>query len=309
VIRERSPRVSVVIIVRDGERFIGEAIDSVTEQEGVEWELIVVDDGSTDGTEAIVRSKVASSSAPIRLLHHAGHANLGKSASRNLGIAEAQGEYVAFLDGDDMFLPGKLAEQARILDAEPETAMVYGRTLIWYSWDPAPRRQDRFYPLGVRANATYPAGRLFRLLLENKYQTPTTCNAMVRRSALEAVGGFDEKISNLFEDQLLFGKLLLLFPTHVSDRCWARYRQHEASTMCSATDRQVLDTAHRHYLTAMYDFARRSGLASVADLAALARAMMRIAWRMAKHRTKTAAAKLFKLSQSAVRQPRASVGD
>ena len=283
------PRVSAIIIVRDGEQFIAEAIESVIAQEGVAWELIVVDDGSSDGTEAIVQSFLARLGERLRHVHHAGHANLGMSASRNLGISEASGDYVAFLDADDLWAPGKLAEQVTILDKEPETAMVYGRTLIWHSWNPADDQRDFYYDLGIGADATHPPGSLFRQLLANRYQTPTTCNAMIRRDALLAIGGCDPGLRGMFEDQLLFAKLLLEYPTHVSSRCWAQYRQHAGSASARLTDPLEVDRAQLRYLGAIRDYIRQGGSrAGTRERRALALTTMQVAARIAVRRAKRA---------------------
>jgi glycosyltransferase involved in cell wall biosynthesis len=264
--------VSAIIIVRDGEEFIAEAIESVIAQEGVTWELIVVDDGSSDGTEAIVQSFASRLAGRLRQLHHRGHANLGMSASRNLGIAESRGDYVAFLDADDLWLPGKLVEQVAILDSGPATAMVYGRTLIWHSWDPADDQRDFFYDLGVGADATYPSGTLFRQLLANRHQSPTTCNAMIRREALLAVGGCDPGLRGMFEDQLLFAKLLLKFPVHVSSRNWAHYRQHARSASAALNDPLAVDRARLNLLAALSNYMQQSGALTTAQVTARMRA-------------------------------------
>src|SRR5215467_12913811 len=104
------PRVTAIIIVLNGERFIGEAIASVVAQSFADWELLVVDDGSSDGTIPIVED-VARSDPRIRLLHHPDRGNHGMSATRNVGIAAAQGEFIGFLDADDVWLPEKLEQQ------------------------------------------------------------------------------------------------------------------------------------------------------------------------------------------------------
>ena len=282
------PRVSAIIIVRDGEQFIAETIESVIAQEGVSWELIVVDDGSSDGTEAIVQSFATRLGERLRHIHHAGHANLGMSASRNLGISEASGDYVAFVDADDLWVPGKLAEQVAILNVEPETAMVYGRTLIWHNWNPADPQPDFYYDLGVSADATHSSGSLFRQLLANRYQTPTTCNAMIRRDALLAVRGGDPGFRGMFEDQLLFAKLLLEYPTHVSSRCWAKYRQHANSASAGLTDPLEVDRAQLRYLVAVRDYIRQGGRAGTRDRRALALTTMQLAARIAVRRAKRA---------------------
>jgi glycosyltransferase involved in cell wall biosynthesis len=282
-----NPTVSAIIIVRDGEQFIAEAIESVIAQEGVAWELIVVDDGSRDGTEAIVQSFASRLAGRLRLLHHPGHANLGMSASRNLGIAESSSDYVAFLDADDLWLPGKLAEQVAILDSEPGTAMVYGRTLIWRSWEPGTDQRDFFYDLGVGADETYPSGRLFRQLLANRHQTPTTCNAMIRRKALLAVAGCDPGLRGMFEDQLLFAKLLLKFPVHVSSRCWANYRQHAGSASAALNDSLAVDRARLGFLAALRNYMRQNG-ARIRHRAAVELTIVQVAARIGARRAKRA---------------------
>ena len=283
-----TPGVSAIIIVRDGEAFIAEAIESVIAQDGVSWELIVVDDGSSDGTEAIVQSFAARLGERLRLLHHIEHANLGMSASRNLGITEARGAYVAFLDADDLWLPGKLAGQVAILDAEPETAMVYGRTLIWHSWVPGTNQRDFYYDLGVGADATYPAGALFRQLLANRHQTPTTCNAMIRRDALRAVGGCDPGLRGMFEDQLMFAKLLLDYPAHVSLRCWAHYRQHARSASAGVADSLMADRAQLRYLAALRRHMRARDVGRIRDRAVVAFTAANVAVRIAARRARRA---------------------
>ena len=239
------PRVSAIIIVFNGEAYIAEAIDSVLAQEFGDWELVVVDDGSTDRTRDIVQSYVRADPERIRLLRHPDKGNHGMSATRNLGIAEARGEYVAFLDADDVWLATKLGDQVELLDSHPAAALVYGRTLIWNEWDSSSPRPDRFYSLGVEPDRLYDPPRLFFQLLENVYQTPTTCNAMMRRKAVLEVDGFDPSFRDMFEDQIFFAKLLLAYPAYVSSQCWAKYRQHDAAASSQARE---VRQAHLRYL-------------------------------------------------------------
>jgi glycosyltransferase involved in cell wall biosynthesis len=262
--------VSAIIIVHNGERFIREAIDSILQQDGPALELVVVDDGSTDGTARIVREF----GPAVRMVTHAGGANLGMSASRNRGIAEARGRYIAFLDADDVWLPSKIAEQVAILDAEPATAMVYGRTLIWRSWDGS--AEDYRYGLGIPPNETYPPGRLFRQLLANRCQTPTTCNAMIRRDVLLAVGGADPNLRGMFEDQLLFAKILATYPVHVSARVWAKYRQHDQSASAANRDPLTIDGHHLQYLDSLATHLSARGGVSLRDRMALKRTRLQV---------------------------------
>jgi glycosyltransferase involved in cell wall biosynthesis len=109
------PLVSVVMAVHDGERFLAEAIDSVLGQTYPHREIVVVDDGSADGSAAIARSR------PVRLQRQP---NRGVAAARNAGLAAARGDFIAFLDQDDTWLPHKLEAQVAFLLEHPSADMV-----------------------------------------------------------------------------------------------------------------------------------------------------------------------------------------
>lgn len=268
------PRVSAIIIVLNGEAYLAEAIDSVLAQEFDDWELLVVDDGSTDRTREIAQTYVDAHPGRVRLVRHPDSGNHGMSATRNLGIAKARGDYVAFLDADDVWLPAKLSEQVQLLDSHPAAALVYGRTLIWNEWDPGSGKKDYFYSLGVETDAVYEPPRLFVQLLENVHQTPTTCNAMMRRDAMLAVGGFDLAFRDMFEDQVLFAKLLLAHPAYVSGECWAKYRQHDSAA--SSQEARKVRRAHLRYLRALRHYLVRRGYVFSKPRLALERTVARL---------------------------------
>ena len=227
-----APAVTCIVIVHNGEDFLDEAITSVVRQTWPDWELIVADDGSTDASREIAR-RHAQEDRRVRVVTHPDGVNHGTGATRNLGLSAAAGDFIGFLDADDVWEARKLEEQLELMARHPEVAMVYGRTLIWHSWEPT-SATDFYYELGVRPDRVHPPPVLFRNLLLNVYQTPTTCSALVRRTAIAEVGGFDESFTGMFEDQLFFAEVLLQFPVFVSDRCWARYRQHRASSSATS---------------------------------------------------------------------------
>lgn len=253
---QTGPLVSCIVIFLDAERFLQEAIDSILAQTYGQWELLLVDDGSSDGSTGIARRAADSQPDRIRYLEHPGNVNRGMSASRNLGAAAARGEYLAFLDSDDVWVANKLSEQVQIMEALPEAAMLYGRSLIWQSWSSTPDDPaDYFCELGVEPNHLIEPPRLVFLLLENRFQTPTTCNALIRRRIYVSVGGFQDEFRGMFEDQAFFTKLCLRHPVYVSDACWAWYRQHEASCcavaersgMAQELRRPLLEWIERHF--------------------------------------------------------------
>lgn len=225
-----APLVSAIIIFHNEERFLAQAVESVLDQSHGDWELLLIDDGSTDRSTAIAREFALRDPRRIRYFEHAGHANRGMSAARNMGLDHARGRYIGFLDADDVWLPEKLREQIAVLDANRQAQMVYGRTLIWHSWRGRDAAAcDEFCDLGVRADTVVEPPSLLVKLIENRAQTPTTCNALMRREVFDRVGRFEESFRGMFEDQVFFMKLALVAPVFVSSRCWAHYRQRDDS--------------------------------------------------------------------------------
>jgi glycosyltransferase involved in cell wall biosynthesis len=230
------PLVTAITIFLNAERFIEEAIESVFAQSYKEWELVLVDDGSTDGSTETARRYANLYPQKVRYVEHPGHENRGMSASRNLGLSEAQGDYIAFLDSDDVWLPEKLEEQVAILNAHPEAAMVLGATQYWYSWtgnsDDATR--DFVPEIGVRPDTLVKPPTLASVLLRNQIATSTAC--LARREIVQQLGGYEESFRGLFEDQVFYSKVSLSAPVFVSSKCWYKYRKHSDSC-CSVVER------------------------------------------------------------------------
>jgi glycosyltransferase involved in cell wall biosynthesis len=223
----RDPLVSAIIIFKDGQPFISEAIESILKQTYPQLELILADDGSVDGSTEIAEQFADRHAERVKVVHHPNHENLGMSATRNIGVKHSNGEFVAFLDADDVWLPHKILEQVQIMQSHPGIGLVYGKTQIWHNWTAQPGGdKDFFYDLGVEPNRIYEPPEMLANLVENKFQTPTTCNAMILKKAYDKLGGFEESFTGMYEDQIFFSKLYLNWPVYVSDSYWARYRQH-----------------------------------------------------------------------------------
>ena len=268
------PVVSVVTIFYNAPvGFFEEAIASVRAQTETRWELLLVDDGSTDESPEVARRAVAADPARVRLLTHPGGENRGMSASRNLGVQAAAGEFVAFLDADDVYLPEKLERQLDVLRTHPEVGVVFGPTPHWWSWtgDPADLERDSVRRLGAPPETVVAAPELVRAYLQRRADTPATCGVLVRRSAIEAVGGFDDRFPDLYEDQAFFFKLLLAESAYVEGRAWDRYRRHR-DAMCEVriregrhTDDYTVTAPRRHFLEWLAAYFVRAGVAD-ADL-------------------------------------------
>lgn len=168
-----SPQVSVVAPTFNRHEVLPRALDAVLAQSFSDWELIVVDDGSTDGTAEMVERDYPS----VRLLRQE---NRGVSAARNAGIAQARGEWVAFIDSDDAWLPEKLERQMKALEAEPDHRLCHTDE-IWI------RAGQRVNPAEKYAKA---GGFIYQRCLPLCVISPSS--VVMRRDLLQEMGGFDE---------------------------------------------------------------------------------------------------------------------
>ncbi len=224
--------VSIITPFLNAEKFFEEAIESVIAQTYKNWELFLVDDGSTDASTLIAKKYVQQYLGKIYYLEHSNHQNRGKSISRNLGIDKAKGEYIALLDADDVFLPQKLEKQVAILEAQPQAAMVYGATEYWYGWtgNSHDSQKDFVAKLGVKPDTLFQPYTLLTLFLNNGGIVPCTCGLLARRDIVRSVGCFEETIQNMYEDQVFLAKICLKSPVFVESGCWDKYRQHPESS-------------------------------------------------------------------------------
>jgi glycosyltransferase involved in cell wall biosynthesis len=269
--------VSVVVIFHNEERFLADAIRSVQEQTHTAWELLLVDDGSTDGSAAIAAAAAAADPARIRCLEHPGRVNRGMSASRNLGLFAARGEYVAFLDGDDIYLPERLRRHVEILDAQPGVGVVQSDHIRWRSWSGADPRHDLGRPfLAVGDQLLQPPLGLLRILLV-PYLVAGICNITVRREAAVAAGGFVDRFSSLYEDQAFVARMMHAHSVYILQEYLACYRHHPRSATRTLKEQGgrgslVADELGRAYWDWLIDMLEPSRLPESAELLAIARA-------------------------------------
>ena len=260
------PRVSCAIIFLNEARFLGEAIASVLAQTYTDWELLLVDDGSTDASARIAQEFAERRPDKVRYIDHNGHANRGKSASRNLALNQARGELLAYLDGDDVWLGDKLERQVAIFDRYPQAQMVCGATDYWRSWDGSSAGEDQLRWTGeVDRKAVLEAGHLYppRSLLRHFYPighglTPSQSGYMIRRQFALELGGFEERFKTLFEDLLFITKMVVQGSVVVSNDCFDRYRQHPSSSSNRASRAEWL-AVKRSYLEWLRDYLRGHG--------------------------------------------------
>ncbi len=203
------PRVSVHIPCYNSEKYISETIKSVLAQSFGDFELIIINDGSRDRTEEIVKSFQDSR---IRYLYQE---NRGLSAARNRAVSVSGGEFIAFLDHDDLWMPDKLEKQIAVFEKDTDIALVYTN---YYKLYP-----DGKKALGLRGEQ--PQGRVFEQLLRQYTVSLTT--AMVRRKALLELGDlFNEKL-RIFEDYDVFMRIIFRHKVAYLRQPLTIYRIHD----------------------------------------------------------------------------------
>lgn len=250
---QTEPLFSVVVIFYNAERFLRDAIDSVLGQTEESWELLLVDDGSTDSSASIAREWADRVPEKVHYLQHPDRRNHGMSATRNLGIRNSRGNWIAFLDADDLWLPSKLAEQKALVSSHTETGLLYGSPLYWFSWSSELSKFRDCHP-GI----SVPPDTLVRppnLMLLNhplgEGPAPCPSDLIVRRVVADRVGGFEESFSGIYqmyEDQAFLAKIYLTTPVFVSGRCWTRYRQSLSACTPATRDSGAYLEVRRFFL-------------------------------------------------------------
>lgn len=201
IYRRTNALVSVVIPAWNAEKWIAETLNSVQNQTWARLEVIVVDDGSTDRTASIVQN----SFPEVRYLHQP---NAGQGAARNLGVRAAKGEFIAFLDSDDLWLPEKIESQLRLIAHSPNVSLVFcdyesfGETpnLPGFQRGPVLRTLPA-NPADAAGNIVQQAALLLPLIDDMFCQIPSCW--LLRRELFEQVGGYDETLRQGGEDWLL----------------------------------------------------------------------------------------------------------
>mgnify|MGYP003131613947 CR=1 FL=1 len=229
------PVVSVIVPTYNRAKYLGLALGSVLEQSYRNFELIVVDDGSSDETAEVVATFHDPRLIYIR------QENLGRSIARNRALTVARGRYIAFLDSDDEYLPDKLSQQVQYLDNYPEVGMVYTSALCIN--DKGDVQREYVYTASHE-------GDIYRQIAFFRPLTITLPTVMLRREVLEQVGAFDEKMER-FEDTDLWRRIAKRFRVGVIRDPTCRLRTHHSNALASQDPDKIV-AAINYYLDKVF---------------------------------------------------------
>jgi glycosyltransferase involved in cell wall biosynthesis len=222
------PKVSIITCFLNVETYLEEAIQSVLQQTWLNWELLLIDDGSTDKSTLIAKRYSIEFPGKIYYKEHEGHRNNGLSFSRNTGISYSTGVLLAFLDGDDAWMPLFL-ENIIACWKEQQAAMVCEATLYWHSWEDVTKK-DYKLEVGVPQDKLYlPPELLKRLYPLGPGTSPCICSLIVEKRAVLQCGCFEQPFRGMYEDQAFHVKLYLQEKIYISSGCNNKYRQRKTS--------------------------------------------------------------------------------
>ena len=231
--------ISVIIPVFNGEATIRETIDSIVNQTFRDIEIIIINDGSTDATLETIKEI---SDSRIKIFSYS---NAGLSASRNRGISQATGEYISFIDADDLWTPDKLELQWQALQQNPQAAVAY-------SWTDYIDESSKFLKSGRRIKVNGDA--FSKLLVTNFLENGS--NQLIRKTALEKVGGFDESL-NASEDFDMWLRLATNYQFICVEKPQILYR---TSTTSMSTNLKRQETASLEVIKRAFNYPKAEKL-------------------------------------------------
>jgi glycosyltransferase involved in cell wall biosynthesis len=231
-----TPKVSIHVIAYNQERYIGESLESAVAQDYPNLEVVVSDDGSTDRTAAIIREFQAAH--PRKIIALFNEANAGITINANKALHACSGKYIAFLGGDDVLLPGKIAAQAAWFEEDPSRVLCGHKTDVFYEDGSRPPKLDR----DACSEGVGP-GQIIR------NGAPFCGSAVMVRASAIPIHGFDESIP-IASDLLFWIDVLSSGGTFgYVDGVYARYRRH-ASNISARHASMLQDVEHSYRIAA-----------------------------------------------------------
>lgn len=238
--------ISIIVPVYNAGRYLRETLQTVEEQTLTEWEMLLIDDGSTDDSIGIAREFVARHGDRARYLQHPGHANRGQFAARVLGAQHARAEVLALLDADDLWDRDYLEKHLIVWRAAAAhgAAISYGPSRYWFPEAPEGEK-DFIQPMPPGAPRMFAPAELLQHFWDAQYgNTPCPSCTFLRRELFTGLAHLEKraKVSKAYEDQILWWHLAARWSVSVHLQPWVRYRQNPSSSTGSLAG---IETARR----------------------------------------------------------------
>lgn len=207
---------TVMAVCYNHARFLAECLDSIRAQTFQDFQLIITDDGSTDGSPALIREWLKTNGVSAHFIRH--ETNRGLCATLNEALAAVRGRYLAKISTDDVWLPDKLARQIPVMESLPDrVAVLYGDALLI---NETGRMLPRRFLSECAISGAGPSGNVFRSLLRRNFVHGVT--TLVRTECLKSVGGYDESLA--YEDWDMWLRLARRYEFKFSPEVFAKYR-------------------------------------------------------------------------------------
>ena len=224
------PIVTVIVPVYNAAKHLRMTLESVLAQSYTDYELLVIDDGSSDESLMILYEFSQAHPDRIQMLQHPGAANKGVSATRNLGLARARGQFTAFLDADDVWYPEKLARQVALMQEQPAMGVTFTLSEILRE------KQNYAFLEGVETVGIRPPPEDCKEAMHQvitMYLNYIFSSVMVKTEAIRDVGGFIEDLPYQSEDRIMVAKVGTYHQIGRVDEVLCAYRAHDESYSAS----------------------------------------------------------------------------
>ncbi|NQX28592.1 glycosyltransferase [Microbacteriaceae bacterium VKM Ac-2854] len=257
------PRVSVVIPCYNYAHFLPGAVRSATEQPGVDVDVIIVDDASTDASAAVAL-ELAAADERISVLQHG--VNRGHIVTYNDGLSRAEGDYIVLLSADDELAPGSLGRAAAVFEAHPEVGLVYGFVEYFGSPDaptPSSSRQRR--------SSVRPGERWVRRICRRGRNIIVNPEAVVRRSVLARIGGYDPAMPQTGDMDLWLRAAAVSAVGRVNGPVQGRYRVHGGNMHLTDHAGHLVELRARRHTFERFFAEQGAALADAAGMLGIAR--------------------------------------
>ena len=232
-----------------------DTIESVMSQDYTDWEWILFDDGSTDGSQEIGKKLSRDNSEKVFYYEHNENKNFGTAYTRNRAIEKSSGEIISFIDQDDIWYRNRLSHQLNILKTLKDCSMIWGPALYWYK--ERSFKQPVCYKGKDIDSRNYDPPELIKIFLNDNRATPLPSASLIVRKYFDKVKGFEEEIKGS-EDIVLWLKLARSFKIYYDDEMLVKYRRHQDSTLRQAIDSGIMNEWNLVFIKWVIDFLREN---------------------------------------------------